>query len=263
MKPRLVATDLDGTIVTRDEKITDRTRAALALVEDAGAVLVLVTGRPPRWIHQIAEQAGHRGLAVCANGALLYNLHDESVLESHPLTPDAIRSVCLAVRQSVPDVAFAVEYGREFVHEPTYRTRWDTGLPWVRVGSLEQICSTPAAKLLIHHSAIGPDELLAQVLDVADGLAEFTHSSRHGLIEVSALGVSKASGLAYVAEMHGIDPADVLAFGDMPNDLPMLAWAGTAYAVANAHPAVLASVPLIAPSIEEDGVAVVLERLYG
>lgn len=260
MKPRLIATDIDGTIAGRDGKISDRTRAALAMAEDAGAVLVLVTGRPPRWIHAIAEQTGHRGLVVCANGALLYDLHDESVLESHLLTPEAIRSVCLAVRQALPEVSFAVDYGREFVREPAYRPRWETG---ARLASLEQICSTPAAKLLIHHSTIGPDELLAQVVDAAGGLAEFTHSSNHGLIEVSAPGVSKASGLAHVADMHGVAPAEVLAFGDMPNDLPMLAWAGTAYAMANAHPAVIAAVPLRAPSVDEDGVAVVLEHIFG
>jgi Cof subfamily protein (haloacid dehalogenase superfamily) len=262
MTPKLVATDLDGTIIGVDETISPRTRAALALVERAGAVLVLVTGRPPRWMHTVAEQTGHRGIAVCANGALIYDLHDESVLESQLLEPESLREVCSVVRAILPGADFAVERGRQFIHEPSYATRWDSGMPWVRTGSYEEILSEPAAKLLIHVDGAAADELLGKIVEVAGGLAEFTHSSRFGLVEVSARGVSKATGLAHVAEMHGIAAADVLAFGDMPNDLPMLTWAGTAYAMRNAHPTVLAAIDRVAPPVDEDGVAQILEPLF-
>lgn len=262
MRPKLVATDLDGTVIRRDDSISERTRAALATVEEAGAILVLVTGRPPRWMRAVAEMTGHRGLAVCANGALIYDLHDESVIAARLLDPEALRAVCSAVRAAIPGVGFAVEYGDRFVHEPVYLTRWDTGMPSVLEGTIDEICSAPAAKLLIHHDGLGPDELLTQVASVAGGLAEFTHSSRYGLVEVSALGVSKASGLAHVASSHRVPASDVLAFGDMPNDVPMLVWAGTAYAVANAHPDVLAAVTRIAPSVDDDGVAQVIETLF-
>jgi hydroxymethylpyrimidine pyrophosphatase-like HAD family hydrolase len=88
------------------------------------------------------------------------------------------------------------------------------------------------------------------------------HSGALGsLIEISALGVDKASGLAELAAERGIDPADVVAFGDMPNDVPMLTWAGRSYAMADAHPEALAAAADIAPSCADDGVAQVLERL--
>src|SRR3712207_3885891 len=80
--PRLVASDLDGTLVRSDGTVSDRTRAALEAVEAAGSVLVLVTGRPPRWMHPVVEATGHRGIAVCANGALVYDLHTERVVRS-------------------------------------------------------------------------------------------------------------------------------------------------------------------------------------
>ncbi len=225
-------------------------------------MLVFVTGRPPRWMHEVAEQTGHRGLAVCANGALLYDLHNESILQSHLISGESLREVCEAVQRDIPEVHFSVERDIELVHEPQYVTPWDRGRPWVRSAVLAQLYAEPAAKLLVHHASMSADELLALVREAAGGLAEFTHSSRVGIIEVSALGVSKASGLAHVCEEQGIDAIDVAAFGDMPNDLPMLAWAGTAYAVANAHPDVLAAVDNVAPSVEDDGVAEILETLF-
>ena len=92
---------------------------------------------------------------------------------------------------------------------------------------------------------------------------EVTHSTvGPALLELSAAGVSKATTLARLCAELGVDAADVVAFGDMPNDLPMLAWAGTAYAVANAHPSVLAAVERRAASNDEDGVAQVLEQLF-
>jgi hydroxymethylpyrimidine pyrophosphatase-like HAD family hydrolase len=89
-----------------------------------------------------------------------------------------------------------------------------------------------------------------------------THSSGRALIEMSAHGVTKASALAALAEGHEIKPADVIAFGDMPNDLPMLRWAGTSYAVANAHAEVLAAVDHVTAANNDDGVARILEDLY-
>src|SRR3954453_21932086 len=77
--PRVVATDLDGTIVRSDGTISPRPRGALTAAESAGAMVVIVTGRPPRWLQGIADETGHRGLAICANGALVYDLHTEQV----------------------------------------------------------------------------------------------------------------------------------------------------------------------------------------
>ena len=104
-----------------------------------------------------------------------------------------------------------------------------------------------------------PREALA---DCLHGLAESTNSSSSGMAEVSALGVTKASGLAWVAERCGVAAVDVVAFGDMPNDLPMFGWAGwSRVAVANAHPEVLAMADEVTVGNDEDGVAVYLDRL--
>jgi Cof subfamily protein (haloacid dehalogenase superfamily) len=261
-RPSVVATDLDGTIVRSDGTISDRTRRALALAEDAGALVVFVTGRPPRWLAPIADATGHRGLAVCANGALVYDLHTEQVVKEHPLAPAQALELVNALRESLPGVTFAVERGTGFGHEPAYRPRWQVPQGTV-VADVEALVSRPVAKLLARHEHLDADTLLARAREVvATSLATLTHSSREGLLEVSAAGISKASTLEALVAGHGYAAADVVAFGDMPNDLPLLAWAGRGIAVANAHPEVLAAVEEVTASNDEDGVAQVLEALY-
>ncbi len=257
-----MATDLDGTVVRSDGTISHRTRAALAKVEDAGAVLVLVTGRPPRWMPPIVEATGHRGMAICANGAVVYDLHNSTVVRHDLLSADAMRAVVDALQRDAPGIAFAVErHDTGFTHEPSYRPRWDGSDPKA-VRPLAELISRGAVKLLARHDGMGADELLAVAGRSVGGLGTLTHSSSDGLLEISAVGVSKASGLASLADEHGIDATEVVAFGDMPNDLPMLAWAGRSVAVANAHPDVLEVADEVTGTNDEHGVAQVLERWF-
>lgn len=262
--PRVVATDLDGTIVRSDGTISERTREALAAVERAGSMVVLVTGRPPRWLDDIAEQTGHHGLAICANGAVVWDLHDERVVASYPLDASVVRDITATLRAEMPELGFAIESVSEgFVREPRYRPRWATDDQTI-VAELEAVLSRPVAKLLARHEGMTADELLARARKVVDARwATLTHSSRDGLLEISAAGITKASTLTKVCADHGYDAADVVAFGDMPNDLPMLAWAGRSVAVANAHPEVLAAVDEVTGSNDEDGVAKLLARWFG
>ncbi len=259
--PRLVATDLDGTLVRADGTVSERTRAAIGRVEAAGVPFVMVTGRPPRWMSQIAADTGHRGVAVCANGALVYDLHTETVVRASLLDPQAAAAVVEALRRDVPGVSFAVEDGRaRFGHEPAYRPRWETGD--ARVDAIEVLYADGVAKLLVRHEGMSGDELHAAATGALGPLMETTYSTGDGLLELSAVGITKASGLASLAQEHGVTAAETVAFGDMPNDLPMLAWAGFAVAMANAHPAVLAAADEVTGTNDDDGVAAVLERWF-
>ncbi|MEZ0073701.1 HAD family hydrolase [Planotetraspora sp. GP83] len=261
--PRLVATDLDGTALRADGTISPRTAAAFARVENAGGTLVFVTGRPPRWMHSVAGAVHHRGLAICANGALVYDLHTEEIVESHLIAADILEESVQRLRGQVPDLTFSVEYEGGFAHESDFKLGgWDTRtVSGLRVGT-STLTSRPCAKLLAHHPSMNPDELHRRVLAVVGDLVTPTHSSGRALIEMSAYGVTKASALAALAAERGIKPDEVVAFGDMPNDLPMLTWAGTSYAVANAHPDVLAAVDHVTAANNDDGVAQVLEGLF-
>jgi Cof subfamily protein (haloacid dehalogenase superfamily) len=261
-RPRFVATDLDGTIVPWDGVISDRTVRALQAVEALGVPVVFVTGRPPRWMTEIAQRTGHTGLAICANGALVYDLHSEKVVDHFPLSVEVGLDVARRLREALPDIRFAVETLDGFAHEPSYQPRWDVGQASSVAGIDDIYGGTAVVKLLARHEELDADALLAAARDVVGDVAELTHSSQTGLLEISATGVSKATTLARLCDQQGIDAADVVAFGDMPNDLPMLAWAGTSYAVEGAHPDVLAAVSRRAPAAEDDGVAQVLEDLF-
>jgi Cof subfamily protein (haloacid dehalogenase superfamily) len=261
--PGLVASDLDGTLLRSDLTVSPRTVAALDALASEDIPFVMVTGRPTRWMPPVLAQTGLRGPVVCANGALVLDPSTGETLAEWPIPRDALVEVTRRLREAVPGIAFAAEYGDSLVREDAYPTRLDETRPDVRVGTYAEVVSRPVPKLLARLPDTDADLLLARVDAVIDGLATPTHSSFVGLVEISAAGVTKATGLAYLAERYGVDPADVVAFGDMPNDIPMLEWAGRSVAVGNAHPAARAAARGTTDRNDDDGVAAHLERLLG
>jgi Cof subfamily protein (haloacid dehalogenase superfamily) len=258
---RLVASDLDGTLVRRDGSVSARTVAALDGCRAAGVDVVAVTGRPPRWLADLAAVVG-RATAVCANGAIVYDLAAGRVLSARVIDPSDVLEAVRAVRAAVPGTTAAVETLQGFRREPDYRARHHTGDDRVAAPMEELLADDPGVvKLLLRQEGCPADRALALVRSALDGLAEPTHSGLGGLVEVSARGVSKAAALERLAAERGIPAAEVAAFGDMPNDLAMLSWAGHSYAMADGHPQVIAAASAVAPPCEEDGVAQVLERL--
>jgi Cof subfamily protein (haloacid dehalogenase superfamily) len=259
---RLVATDLDGTLLRSDGTVSDRTRRALNATIAAGVDVVILTARPPRYIDLVAEQMGISGVVVCSNGAMLYDLATGRVTDVLALPLQTARRVARAVALAVPDVGFAIETGSLVVCEPRFVRRYDGDLHH-DVPDLDEMwqCGVPIVKLLAWSASSTSDELVTAAVAVVGADAECTHSGGTSTLEVSAAGVSKASALAALCAARGIAPADVVAFGDMPNDLPMLGWAGTSYAVANAHPYVLARASARTAANDDDGVALTLERL--
>ena len=261
--PSLIATDLDGTIVRGDGTISPRTVAAFTRAEEAGARFVLVTGRPPRIMPRIAAAFGHRGSAICANGALTYDMRTDTVTAQRLIPPEALAAAAAALRAAIPGIGIAVEYADGHAADNVYEAAsWDVNTTIPRVAD-DVLFATPASKLLGRHMGRTPDELLAVAAPMLDGLVNVSHSNGKGLIEASAIGVSKASAVAELAASLGIGREAVLAFGDMPNDLPLLSWAGTSCAVANAHPDVLAAATRVIPSVDDDGVADYLESAFG
>ena len=258
--PRLVATDLDGTLLRSDGTVSDRTRSVLAAVAAAGVPLVLVTGRAPRSVGAVVAETGHRGVAICANGAVRWDPASERALSQRLIPADVARAVTDDLRAVLPELVFAAELpGLGFGHEPGYvPSRVWPGTP----GPIADVVGVGAVTVLGHHPVLGPDELLARTLPVVAGRLSVTASSSRSFVELNAAGVDKATGLAAFAAELGLAAADVVAFGDMPNDLPMLRWAGHAVAVAGAHPDVLAVADEVAGSNDDDAVAEVLARWF-
>ncbi|MGH3546531.1 MAG: HAD family hydrolase [Pseudonocardiaceae bacterium] len=272
-RPRLVATDVDGTLLDPTDQISERTRAAVHRVVAAGVPFVLVTGRPPRWIPPIVEQLGHAGRAVCANGAVLYDAATDHVSYSVTLDSMQLRDAAEVIATALPGAKLAVELptasaacngADQFLAEPGYTH------PWPGADSADAprdvLLGRPAIKLLVRQPNASSDLMAAAVRELLGAPSraglDVTYSTGYGLIEISAPGVTKGTGLARLAGELGVAPADVLALGDMPNDLSMLHWAGHGVAMANAHPAVLEAADEITAGNSEDGLAIILERWF-
>jgi hydroxymethylpyrimidine pyrophosphatase-like HAD family hydrolase len=256
---RLVATDIDGTLLRSDGTPSAATVSAL---QRLSVPYVLVTGRPQRWIEHLATEIGHAGVAIAVNGALTYDLATGDVIRVRELAPTVMRAAAAAIRAVVPDALFGAERRDGMWREVGYPVR-ETGFP-PTVDTFDGVISSPALKLLCRSASVDGAEQLYEVAAAAcAGLdVELTHSSgSFGLLEISATGVDKATALAAHCADLGIHADDVLAFGDGFNDLAMVTWAGRGVAVANAHPALLAAADEITASNDDDGVATVLGSL--
>ena len=203
LRPRLIATDLDGTIVHHDGSVSERVVEALAAAMALGVRVVFVTGRPPRWMHEVAEATGHSGVGICANGAFVYDMETEDVLETFAMSATVAFDAADRVRDVLPGAAFAVETEHGFGREPAYRYRWDV-IAAAGVGPLSGLISGDVAKLLVRDDEVPGDDMLRIAEPALSGLAEVTHSdATDSLLEVSALGVTKGTTLARLAQPVG------------------------------------------------------------
>jgi Cof subfamily protein (haloacid dehalogenase superfamily) len=257
---RLVASDLDGTLLRPDETVSDRTRDALAAAKAAGITVVLVSGRPPRSLGPIAERIGVGGIAICANGAVVWDLDSGTMVDHTPLAADLATRLVHALREAIPGALFAVELEDAFGREAGWSEgRALTSSDALEADALELICG-PVTKLLVRHPAMEFAEVAERARAAVGDDAVVTWAGLR-LVEISAAGVTKAFALERLCRRLGVDAAEVVAVGDMPNDLAMLDWAGTGVAVANAQQSVLDIADEVIPSNVDDGVAVLLERI--
>ncbi|OXR46560.1 5-amino-6-(5-phospho-D-ribitylamino)uracil phosphatase YcsE [Nocardia cerradoensis] len=268
-KPKMVATDVDGTLLDEWERVTPRTRTAVAALIADGVPFVLATGRPPRWIDPVIEGLGFPPLCVCGNGAVIYDSAADRILHTSTLDVESLAWIADLAERVLPGCGLAAERvgssahdaaTPQFVSSPEYEHAWlnpdDTQV------SRQEVISAPAIKMLIRLRGTPSAQMQSALEPHLAGRADITYSTNNGLIELSAPGITKAAGLSVVAERLGVDPAAILAFGDMPNDVPMLRMAGHGVAMGNAHPEAQAAADEITASNAEDGVARVLERWW-
>ena len=262
-RPKLIATDLDGTIVAHYGFISDRTKIAFAAAHAAGIHIYFITGRPIRWMKEIKENFNF-GLGICGNGALLYDFINEKVLEEWSFSVEAQLETVKRLRQVIPPVSFATEIGEDFLREKKYVPRWDIGEDNVGVDLIEEVITAPALKMLARCSdgEFSSDEMLALASKALEGIATVTHSnSSDSLLEISAVGVSKGATLSRVAGRLGLTADDCVTFGDNPNDFSMLSWASRSWAMADGHPDLMKYAKFQTDPHQEDGVAKVIEQL--
>jgi Cof subfamily protein (haloacid dehalogenase superfamily) len=267
--PALIASDVDGTLLDEGEKVTARTRDAVCAAVAAGAQFVLATGRPPRWVSPVVDALGFAPMAVCANGAVIYDAATDRIIAARTLSVELLGELAEVATRVIPGAGLAVErVGNsahdaatpQFVSSPGYEHAWLN--PDNTEVSIEDLLSAPAVKLLIRKAGARSADMAAELAKHVGLAGDITYSSNNGLIEVMPLGVTKATGVEEVARPLGITAAEVVAFGDMPNDVPMLLWAGHSVAMGNGHPEALAAADEVTAPNSDDGVARVLERWW-
>ena len=261
VRPRLIATDLDGTLLRSDGSVADRSVAALRAVADAGLETVLVTARPPRWLDELAHVVGARGVAICGNGAFRYDVSGRRVFQERTIERAVVTEIVRDLREQVPGTGFAAERATGLAAESMFAAIHDHPEDLVTTSSIELLEDAAVGKLLARNPHLTDEEFIDVATQVVGDRAIVAFSGAGGLAEISAVGVTKAAALQdWCAELE-IAQGEVWAFGDMPNDLPMLTWAGRSFAVANAHPDVRAAATDLCPANDEDGVAAVLEQI--
>lgn len=259
----VVATDLDGTLLRPDLTVSDFTREQLVRLRDSGRRLAFVTGRPPRWMAPVIATTAHTGTAVCANGAAIVDLESETVVARHAFRRDALTDVVGIVRAVMRgDVWLGVEIApvgpvaaSDLVHEPGFlpEEMHRTVAEVTEMTRREDVVKILARGAGPVGETAGVAAVLAQALEP---MVSVSHASRtHQLLEIAPAGITKATGLAGLVADWDSEAGQVVAFGDMPNDIPMLRWAGWGVAVAGAHELVLAVADEVVPDPEADGVA--------
>jgi Cof subfamily protein (haloacid dehalogenase superfamily) len=269
-RPRLVASDLDGTLLTSSGEVSARTRAAIDAYRAAGIPVVGVTGRGPRLLDSVRAALGGTGIAVLAQGGYVVDLDRTEVLRTVGMSRDDATAVIAAIEEVSGELIVAVEDAAEQA-EALRPLRVQHGFDWpypepAHLLPRHEVLPVGAVlKVFLRSSRLGEDELLELARGVVDPtVAELTHAGL-GFIEVLPPGVTKATGLAVALEHHRVGFGDVLVFGDMPNDLPMIeavtAAGGRSVAMANAHPQVLAAAADRTSGSDADGVARYLEAV--
>ncbi|EHI13689.1 Cof-type HAD-IIB family hydrolase [Mycolicibacterium thermoresistibile] len=267
--PSLIASDVDGTLLDDQERLTPRTRDAIYAARDAGAHFVLATGRPPRWIAPVVDALGFAPMAVCANGAVIYDPDTDRIVSARTLSAATLQKLSDLVSRLLPGAGLAVERVGEqahdaatpqFVSSPGYEHAWLN--PDNTEVSLEDLLSAPAIKLLIRKPGATSSEMAELLGEHIRPYGEITFSTDNGLLEVVSPGITKATGVEELARPLGLTAADVVAFGDMPNDIPMLRWAGLGVAMGNAHPKAIEAADEVTAPNTDDGLARVLERWW-
>ncbi len=257
--PALIATDLDGTFLLPDGSVSEENSAAVRAAQAAGIPVLFATGRPVRWLDVIRDLPGAHPTVIASNGAVLYDLGAGKLVDRICVDPDIALTAVRRIRAVVPDASFAFESGTRFGYEPAYRT-WpkDDGTdPALYRGAAEQIARAEEfVKMLVQSQTVPPDDLLRTVQAAVGDTLTATHSQMRafGLVEISAAGVTKVTMLQRCCARLGIGAHEVAAFGDMPNDVDMLSWAGMPHVVANAHPAVRALDYPVVPGNDQSGV---------
>jgi len=263
---RLVAIDLDGTLLTDDKEVCARSAEALMKLPARGVQVVIASARPPRSVRKIYRQLGLDTLQINYNGALIWDEPSGKALFHRPMSGAIAREIVDAARAIFEEVLVTCEVmDRWLTDRPdnTYTTETGRLFRPDFVGPLDGFC---APKLHVTKLMLLGERCMIERLENAL-VPRFSHQvtilrTDNELIQLMDRRVSKSVALSKVARHYGVPQAQVMAIGDAPNDVGMLQWASVGVAVANGYEVVKGVADWIAPSNNDHGVLEALRR-YG
>lgn len=255
-QPKLVALDVDGTLVDETNGFTPAVQDAVRAMTESGTHVVISTGRAVPGAIEVCERLDlPDGLAVCSNGAVLVGYRPVEIV--HAVTFDASEAV-RRVLAEVPDAFVAVEeIGVGYRVNQPFPTGEIAGT--ITIENVDSLISEPVTRVIIRATEADPHEFLALVEGL--GLANINYYIGYtAWLDLAPLGVSKASGLELVCERLGVAQADVLAIGDGFNDVEMLQWAGRGVAMGQSPDRLKEAADAVTGTWADDGVAQELRR---
>lgn len=262
---RAVALDLDGTLTNSAKEVTPRVREAVRRAARAGVAVVLASGRPVVGMAHVADALGLGelgGYVLSNNGSRIVSWADGEVLLDRTLPRAAVTACCEAARAfGVDALAYDEEglYAEDTAARYVERERFNNSARATEVADLASAITWSPNKMMV----VGDPDRLAPVVgclrERLAGVASVFLSEPY-FIEVAPLGVGKDSSLETLMGLLGLGLQELMAVGDGLNDIPMLERAGLAVAMGNAYPQVKGLADWVAPSNEEDGAAVAIER---
>lgn len=271
--PRFIASDIDGTFLDPAHRVTKRLREVLVRAVARGTHFALATGRPYRFIEPVLQQIPYRPLCVASNGAVLYDSESNEVVRAHSLEAGVMHDIVVAAQEAFAGrggVGVAVERAGLSSSDPVEslyvvdrfyaeHTDW----PGFGVAPTLALVEEPAVKLILRNvemDSAAMYDIVAPLVDASK--AHVTYSIDEGLIEIAAPGITKVTGVSELAEYYGVSAAETVTFGDMPNDIEMLRWAGLGVAMGNAADVVKDTADFVTATNGQAGVARVLERWF-
>ena len=268
---RLLALDLDGTVLTNDKRITKPVRDALEKAASMGIIVLPASGRPFSSLPDELFTLTGLNYVITSNGAAVYHLGRREKCYERCLQRETIEQILsffpdyAGIEASMDDITYidrsVLEMPEHFhLSERTasYLRATRTGVDDIRT-FLQKRCAFDCIDI-IYPSGNEEAELMQKLTRTIPGI--YVTSSVPGLLEISRARGGKCEGLMWAQEQFSILPEEMISFGDGFNDLEMIRHAGLGVAMENGHPLLKEAADLIAPSNEEDGVAVVLEELF-
>lgn len=256
---RAVVTDLDGTVVDGDGRVSAATVRAAADLAARGIPLALATARTPAWVAGLDSLVPWVTIAVCCGGSVAWVPRTGELLWRETIPPGSVAAIIEAVGRHLPGAGIGAFDGERWSVTETFATLGPARRGQRMIVPAEKIAASPVCALTVAHPGSGPDEL-SRVLSAVEPPLTAAYG-KPGVVDLAPAGIGKGAGVARALAGVGVDPGHAIAFGDMPGDLPMLALCGCGVAVANAHPDVLAAATIIAACVHDDGFARTLASL--